>query len=636
MSTITKSLAGILGVICLLFSHQAWSQVYRNGPLSVRVDLFTLEGGGDWGFRSLVPGFDVSFSYKGHHIQIPSGKVSEKRFSRKEYPVPSDFTLSDSEVMLDGFPVANYMAYKNYMSGLGDEITTLTGNVDRGSKDALNKVLKEIDSKIAEIKSKSTSFQVSSKFSNRENADGYIEKLVSQREHFAGELERLEKKQGSSTLVVSGNSPQESGSGNTPSKSNESKNTVNDDFWSDGTNGSNQKTKTNTVSDGDVYERDESFVADSKFKNNLNGVKDGEYFTDEAGNHYQKKLGGAKKVDKATYDRHAANKIYAQMERREADRQQRDAAFKQNWDNISTSFYVMSATKQGMQDASDLSGHFESIEELNASFSQKMREISEIGNAMQQASTQGIQAYSGALSSASSGYDYSGVTNAIGAIGSAISANNAEKKAREELRAQRAEQEASIKERQLKALVAIRDEIGEIFAEGGMPVSSDKITAPVLYLFAHGSNKADWYKNQSVAMALSNVIPVYRYSDGTYPYTSNVKRTFENAGISNPVLVGYFTDKNEAEKYRSSLLEIAPNAKFAINDVAVKVKEQALNTNAVRSSSVDFWGTKITDSKTQNTNNKQTETDFWAVPVKDQKAESKHSETTKQNDFWNK
>ncbi|MGA9211284.1 hypothetical protein [Kaistella sp.] len=418
---------------------------------------------------------------------------------------------------------------------------------------------------------------------------------------------------------------------------NSTKSTSTDDFWSDNNNKSGQKSTSTTKADkgGGLYEKDVDFIANSKFKNNLNGVKDGEYFTDDTGNYYKKELGGARKVDRNTYERQAANKIYAQMEHRETERKQRDADFKQNLNNVSNSFYVMSGVRQGMRDASSLDSNFETIQELNAAFSQKMREISQMSIQLQQASTQGIQAYSSALSSANpSGYDYSGTVSALGAIGSAIAANNEAKKAREELKRQREEQEAAINKRQLDVLVAIRNEIGKIYIEGGMPLSTHKITAPVLYVFAYNSNKNDWNKNQSVPMSISNVISIYRYSDGTYPYTSNVKRTFESAGIGNPVLMGYFTQKNEAEKYRNSLVELAPNAKFVLKEVEVKVKEQNSNSQSTTSSDVDFWGTKTADSKTKNnTDNNPSETDFWGTAVKNKKTEPKKTEQ-KQNDFW--
>lgn len=402
------------------------------------------------------------------------------------------------------------------------------------------------------------------------------------------------------------------------------------DFWGDGS--SSKKSTNSNDNNKDLYPKDENFVADSKFKNNLNGINEGDYFTDGTGGYYKKELGGARKVDKMVYEREAANKIYEKMERQEIERQQRDAEFKQNWDNMSTSFYAMSVAKEGMRDASSLGSGYSSIEELNAAFNQKMRQVSAMGSQMQVSTTQAVQAYSTLINTGSGGYDYSGYTNAIGSIGAVISANKAENDAREELKKQRAEEEARIKKAQLDALVAIRTEIGKVYTEGGMPLSTHKITAPILYVFAYNSNKADWDKNQNVAMSISNVIPVYRYSDGTYPYTSNVKRTFENAGINSPVLMGYFTNKSEAENYRNSLLEVAPNAKFTTKEVEVKVKEQN-STIATNTSETDFWGTKTETKKQDNAQN--TETDFWGTQTKDKKTETK-SETKKEVDFWSK
>lgn len=379
----------------------------------------------------------------------------------------------------------------------------------------------------------------------------------------------------------------------------------NKNFWGD--ESSSKKSTTSNNNNKDLYPKDENFVSDSKFKDNLSGVKEGEYFTDGQGGYYKKELGGARKIDKIAYEREAANKVYAQMERQEIERQQRDAEFKQNWDNMSTSFYAMSAAKEGMRDASSLGSGYSNIEELNAAFNQKMRQVSAMSSQMQASTIQAVQAYSNVISTGSSGYDYSGYTNAIGSIASAISANKAENEAREELKRQRAEEEARIKKVQLDALIAIRTEIGKVYTEGGMPLSTHKITAPILYVFAYNTNKVDWDKNQNVAMNISNVIPVYRYKDGTYPYTSNVKRTFENAGLSNPVLMGYFTNKNEAENYRNSLLEIAPNAKFAVKEVEVKVKEQKTN-NTTNTSETDFWGTPIKDKKIET----KKEDDFWS------------------------
>src|SRR5690554_1422768 len=413
------------------------------------------------------------------------------------------------------------------------------------------------------------------------------------------------------------------------STTNNTEQNSNDDFWSDGTNKSQQSSNSTK---NQSSQEDDKLISASDFKNNLRNVKEGDYFEDGAGGYYQRTSGGAERIDKRTYEQNVLNKTMDNIRQQQAESRQRDEQFKQDWDNFSTSFYAKANAEEGLRDASRLDGNYETIEELNAAFSQKLRDIRVMGSELQQASTQAIQAYSTTLSNANpSGYDYSGTVSMLGALGSAIAANSEAKKAREELQRERDRQEAEIKARQLQALLAIRSEIGKAFEEGGMPLSSHKVDAPVLYLFAYQNNKTDWNKNQEIPMAISNVIPVYRYSDGSYPYTSNVKRTFENAGITNPALVGYFTNKKEAERYRNSLIDVAPNAKFILKDIQVKVKEQSTNTN-VTSSNVDFWGNAANKDKPKK-ETKETETDFWGQPTNKTTKPEKEDEK-KKDDFW--
>ncbi|QIG90365.1 hypothetical protein G6R40_12185 [Chryseobacterium sp. POL2] len=629
MNTITKTIAGIFGMICLLIAVDARAQSQWSNPATVgsRPEVVLL-----YSYQWVTAG-------KGHQdLKIVCKNITTDKIKFKiNYEVhfhngdvervasENTIELKPGEVY-DPKSVADwggvYMRY--FLTPTGGKYGAKEKWFQFG-KDSYGTPLYTAIHSVMNMKI--TDFENLS-LKEREEKEK-LDKQKKEAEEKKKKEEEEKKRKEAETKNQQTTSKKET-SNNDTSNETTSNNKTTDDFWGDGS--SSKKSTTSNNNNKDLYPKDENFVADSKFKDKLSGVKEGEYFTDGAGGYYKKELGGARKVDKMVYEREAANKIYEKMERQEAERQQRDAEFKQNWDNMSTSFYAMSAAKEGMRDAKDLGSGYSSIEELNAAFNQKMRQVSAMGSQMQASTNQAVQAYSNVISTGSSGYDYSGYTNAIGTIASAISANKAENEAREELKRQRAEEEARIKKVQLDALIAIRTEIGKVYTEGGMPLSAHKITAPVLYVFAYNSNKADWDKNQSVPMSISNIIPVYRYSDGTYPYTSNVKRTFENAGISSPVLMGYFTNKSEAENYRSSLLEVAPNAKFAVKEVEVKVKEQKPNTTTT-TSETDFWGTKTETKKQDNTQN--TETDFWGTQTKDKKAEPK-KETKKEVDFWSK
>src|SRR5690606_17315964 len=150
-----------------------------------------------------------------------------------------------------------------------------------------------------------------------------------------------------------------------------------------------------------------------------------------------------------------------------------------------TSFYAMRAAGQNLKDASRLEGHFDNIEDLNHAFAQKLSEVSQMGSELRATSVQSVQNNANALAAANTtstanNHGYGQALGALGGIAAGISADKAEQRAREELRKEREAHEKSIKARQLQALINVRDEIGTMFLEGGMPLSSHKINESVL------------------------------------------------------------------------------------------------------------------------------------------------------------
>lgn len=393
------------------------------------------------------------------------------------------------------------------------------------------------------------------------------------------------------------------------------------DFWSDGTSSQASSSTSKSNAANNVAPKDKKFVAESNFKGGLFDLKEGDYFEDGKGAFFQRVDGGAKKVDKASYDKSKADKIYAGIEQRENEGQKREVAFNQMTEQVTTSsYYALTANSAhtSMRNAANLFGDFKNIEELNRAFSQQMEEIRRASQEMRSSSQAAMSNYTSSLASyatTSSDQTYATALGTLGAMASAIAANNEEKKAREELRRQQSEHEAKINENQTKALVAIRNQIDASFQEGWMPLSSHKVTAPVLYLFAYAMDKRNWESDVNIDVVLSNVIPVFRYSDGAYPYLSNVKKTFENGGVNNPKVIGYFTDKSQAETYRKGLIDVASSAKFSLYETVIKVKEKSSNDLQTTSSDADFWGTEKPKKTTPNKNT-ETEIDFWGVPIK--------------------
>lgn len=408
-----------------------------------------------------------------------------------------------------------------------------------------------------------------------------------------------------------------------------------DDFWSDNRSGTSRPV------------RDDNTRSASQFSGGLDDIREGGYFKDDKGDYFKKEGNVARIVSKSEYDRDLAQRTNEQAARQAQIRAENIQTINRGvdvgLDILTTTFYAQQLSRS-MKDATSIGSDFENIDQLNAVFSQKMQEISYLSEELRSASARNMNTYITTQLVGANSVSEQAAISAIGVLGSvasSISSGRAERKAREELTAQRREAEAEIRERQREALVAIRHEIGNAFPEGGMPLSSHKINAPVLYLFAYSNDRTNWDKDQNVPLTVSNVIPVYRYSDGTYPYSSNVKRTFETGGVKNPVIVGYFTDARQAQQYRNSLINLAPNAKFALSNVEIKVKDKNLADIQNTSSNTDFWGNKKSDSTPQK-NNTGKELDFWGMPINStsktatpEEEPQKKEESKKKDDFWN-
>lgn len=620
----------LFGIVCMCIATavqaQSPNEVYRNEQIGIFIRAEGSEGGGDWMFvKATMFKAEVSFNYKGTTVTMTG--YNSQRFLRKDYPFPAGLKLNDSQVMVDGYPATNYVEYLKYYDAMSKRVDAIGKNTNYDNKQSLEESITTIDNMIAEIKGKESTSQISDNFKKQQNLRYFIQKLEEKRQSLKGAITALEKKSQASTIMVTGTT-----GGVDKSNSSDKGNTGmrNDDFWNGGANKNSSSSK-GTSDTATIKPEDDTHRTASQFKGGLDDIKEGGYFKNDRGEYFRKENGNAVKVDKSVYDQAQADDIRKRQE--EQERQAEELAVKLNTmtDVLATSFYT-NRLADDLKSAGRLSGQYESVEDLNAAFREQLHTISRMGNELQNASVQNVQAYTSVVGASSTGYDYSAITGAIGSIAASISAGNAERKARESLIRERNEEEARINAEKLEALVAMRQQIGKVFVEGGMPLTSHKVTAPALYVFAYSSNKAEWENNQAVLMSVSNIIPVYRYNDGTYPYTSNVKRIFENVGLSNPILMGYFTNETEAEKYRRSLLDVAPSAKFTVKEVEVKVKEQKANSTS-NASETDFWGIKSTTKKQETSQN--TASDFWGTPTKDKKIETK-TETKKENDFWSK
>lgn len=264
---------------------------------------------------------------------------------------------------------------------------------------------------------------------------------------------------------------------------------------------------------------------------------------------------------------------------------------------------------------------------LEAEYSAKLSQLSEAAEVELQATS---ASYASAASSiAEAGWGNSAISQSAGEFGAALGgliASNRANKARKELAEQRKEQAQAIAkakkaheeaERMLKAeaerlrkegIISLRQQLAKTFIDGGPPLQKHNIKQPEVYLFAYSSAKSNWNSALSASILVSNIIPIYKMSDDTFPYKNAILKTLNALGEPNSItLIGFFTDKAEVEKIRSNFIASIEKAEFTVKSVQIKVEEKK-NTIHQTLNKQDFWETGQTLINTEQEISQQ---GFW-------------------------
>lgn len=311
--------------------------------------------------------------------------------------------------------------------------------------------------------------------------------------------------------------------------------------------------------------------------------------------------------------------------------------------NMLQSYYAAEAVRTGkasLKEASSLTGSYNTVEELEAEFDQKYASISaEVENLTQARNQQLQSAYNSLYSDASASSQAIGqAATQLGSYLNNIRAEKEERRAKEELQRQRNEQKARIEARKREALIALRKGFFNEFPDGGVPLSGHKVTVNELYFFSYvfDKNKID---AGPASVKVSNVFPIARYGDGTWPFKNNVVGDVKKAAAGEgPVtLVGYYATKEMADNMRTSFLNLASRSQIAVKDIAYKGKK------AASGAATDFWGNGVkTTAKTSGDSTvvtvpvkKKTDDDFWNTGGSKKAAADTTKKAVKKDDFWN-
>ncbi|WDF58169.1 hypothetical protein PQ462_15745 [Flavobacterium sp. KACC 22758] len=163
-----------------------------------------------------------------------------------------------------------------------------------------------------------------------------------------------------------------------------------------------------------------------------------------------------------------------------------------------------------------------------------------------------------------------------------------------------------IAEQQRKEKTARQQKIINELKQGAVPLSSDQVEKQLLYYYASSADEAS-LKSGSPLINLTNVFAVARYTDGTWPYTINIKNDIQEIlKTKQVVLTGYFTSKNEAEAAYLNFRKSLEALEFKISVFEYKGRPGAENDLEQ-----DSWNTRAVK---KNGSAKGKETDFFEEP----------------------
>lgn len=413
-----------------------------------------------------------------------------------------------------------------------------------------------------------------------------------------------------STSIATKNpdSKQSNATNNTTTLTTNSQKAADDDFWSEKkkssvNNNTNNQPEIAMSTDGKYYRKD----ANNKYQE----INQDDYYrikkqqqedkaTTSVAQQQAKKEFDQKAVDELMVgikkDQDANNKIYTDIDRSFAQQQQGFAAVKARED-----------ARQNVKDISTLSGNYSSVDQLMADFNQKMGQLNSAVSDLTAKKNQALYGSADATfgSSAETAMYGEGI-KAIGAIFNGAKEAKERKKAQEELKAQKEYMINNMLAQEKQLLTNIRVDLFGKFKEGALPLSSSTLKADVIYYFAYAYNPAQLGLKQA-QLYISNVFPISRYSDGTWPFKTSITNDIARLTSLDEVLHGYYTSQQEAQAMQVAMGEVFRKTGGEILPIVFKGKKI---TSSAGTSVGDFWetGKKHSDSLATKPVKKD---DFW-------------------------
>jgi len=197
-----------------------------------------------------------------------------------------------------------------------------------------------------------------------------------------------------------------------------------------------------------------------------------------------------------------------------------------------------------------------------------------------------------------------GINNVAGLLGNMAEQNRIDRERRD---AERRQQQEAERIQRLK--IQNRKAALMNFKEGSLPMSLSNVNGNTIYYFFisyDSSQVSDEYQR----IYISNVFPVMRYSDDTWPSKSTIQKEINDLTPRREILIGWFDYNSDAEESRKKFI-----TDFTYYDGSIReVKYEGKTNNEESTINEDFW-----------------ESDKKEAPAK---PNTPQQNQLKQNSFW--
>jgi hypothetical protein len=203
-------------------------------------------------------------------------------------------------------------------------------------------------------------------------------------------------------------------------------------------------------------------------------------------------------------------------------------------------------------------------------------------------------------------------TNAVGGIMQAQAAERAarearlERERREREERKRIEREAEAERLRLEAehfeyITGKRAALINKFEDGRLPLSSDKINGNEVWYFA-------WRGNPDHTVSVTDVFPIARYADGSFPYKNTVLKELDAVGGTGKItVIGWCVTRSDAQQALNNFLTIAGDGEVNVKNIIYKGKPQSTG----KAVSSDFWETGNAAQKQSDKTDSTKKDDYW-------------------------